>query len=355
MSPRKVFLVLAGALVILATRCPPREEALAESGWRYAYLPAIWNAVEREALPNVPTAAVPATTATLPQPTPGESATAVPSPAPTEEPTAEPTETPSPTGTPTAEPTPALAGSIFGRLLQEGKPVFPGTGDGLGPGLFLRHCKAGGSECSHVMRTGAWEPNGGYRFVSPPPLQPGEFYQVVWWNEDKIPDLAGDYTAIGRWFGPRITQFNGTEAVRGGDIELENVRLTAPSKGTGFQGFPIEFAWAGRSVSGESFRWAICDCCLELAQRDKTIYMTSSLGSARRYAVESLPPGVQWNVHYCWYVRIESGTAYSFGESFYANMLWFIPLFFEFGATRPESWYPAPLAPSAHTWWSERW
>ncbi len=356
MPLRKVVLplTLAGVLVSLVSWRAAGYAAPAQAGSYHTYLPSLWNALACEDLPPVATAVGPHPSATAPNPTPSDIPTSGPSAAPTEEPTAAITEEPTATPTPSPTPTSALGGSIYGRLVQDGKPVFPGTGDGLGPALYLRHCQAGGSICRNVARTGAWEPEGGYRFSSPAPLGPGEFYQVVWWNEDKIPEMAGDYTALGRWFGPRITEFAGGQDVPGGDFELKDVVLTGPSKGTGYQGFPWEFTWSGRRFANESFRWAVGDCCLELAQRDNTIFMSPPLGSRQSYVVESLPPGLVWNVHYCWYVRVDSSIQYSFGESFYSWMLWFIPLFFDFGLTEPADWYQGRPVYSAQTWWSER-
>lgn len=347
MRPSLGSLVLVSFLLgIVGSAGWPTSEVVAQPGSERLYLPSLWSQVSREEFPPVPT-----TTGVPPRPTlsPGDTATQPPTPAPTEPPTAVPTSTPEPTATP------VLGGSIYGRLKIDGQPVFPGTGDGMGPALYLQRCRAGGSVCENIARTGAWEPQGGYRFRGLAPLQAGEFYRVVWWNEDLPPETIGDYTAVGRWFGPRITQFSGQEDVPGGDFELKDVVLTGPSKGTGYQGFPWEFTWGGRRFPNESFRWAVCDCCLSLSQRDKTLFMSPPLGARYSYVVESLPPGLEWNVHYCWYVRVDSAVQYSYGESFYAWMLWFIPLLFDLGVTEPADWYPAAPLPSSQTWWSAQW
>lgn len=137
-----------------ATLVLPNPYAAAQPDGHRVYLPSLWSLASREELPRVATTALPARTPMAatpePTPTPWDTATLPPAPGATETPTPVPTSLPEPTATP------VLGGSIYGRLKIDSQPVFPGTGDGMGPALYLQRCRAGGSVCENIARTGAW-------------------------------------------------------------------------------------------------------------------------------------------------------------------------------------------------------
>jgi hypothetical protein len=237
-------------------------------------------------------------------------------------PAATATETPTATDTPTPDvtPTPEPGGRITGRLLVNGVPAVEGTGL-IGPALWLRRCT--GSTCTVVTRSGVLGNAGEYVFENVAPLAAGQRYQLTWQNEE-VDDLFGDETLLGTWYATPITSFTSSSDVKVPDIELADVALLRPTHGTGFQGLPIHYEWQVRPPV-ETYRWAIVRGCGLLASRAGA-NLTDSLGHNGSYDLTRYPPGVEFgNDHlYCWFARIENAQGY--GESFYARMMWFIPV-----------------------------
>ncbi len=255
--------------------------------------------------PTVTPTAVPATTTPMPSPT--ETATSAPTPTATPVP---PTDTPAPTG------------RVVGRLLVNGEPAVEGLGL-YGPALWLRRCS--GPDCTTLGRSGVLGQEGVYTFEDVPALQEGAYYQVTWQNEDAGGDVYGHPELLGSWYGLRITAFDGTGDVSGGDIELMDIALVRPTHGTGFQGLPIPFEWRARPFD-EIYRWGLMRGCGLLETRKQSVILTESLGRGTKYELNRYPPGVVWGNDnmYCWFVRLETPDGY--GESYYTRMMWFIPV-----------------------------
>lgn len=288
------------------------------------YLPLLMRSAQVEDLP-------PATAVTM-TPSPTLPPTDTPTPAPTF------TSSPSPTVTETPPPTPTWApgGEIRGRLLVDGEPAQIGLGLPFGPALYLNVCSAGA--CEIADRTGVEDEQGTYIFKEPPRLAEGEYYQVVWYNENNPPVMLGNDQWLGSWYGPRITELTGGEIIQGGDLEIADLVLVKPTHGTGFSGWPIVFGWQRRKHEVGSYRWGICDCCQNLQQR-KQAWLTQSLGQQTEFELDFYPPGTELNEKYCWFVRIQSEDGY--GESYHIRMMWFFFAWDElarFGLVDPDEW-----------------
>jgi hypothetical protein len=307
--PRTALLLLAATI--------PAFVALELAGARaegelpvHAYLPLALHAVRMDQLPTA-VAVSPTTSATQ-----------------TSEPTATATATiyvpPSATPEPSATPTEELGATITGLLAVDHQPLWEGTGDGIGPGLFLQRCPAAGA-CTLVART-AVDAEGRYTFKVAEPLGPGEWYQVVWWNSTETVqdfELEGADLYLGRWFGPRITDLDQDAVVDVPLVDLGDIELLSPTAGTGFQGFPIPFSWARWPGGAGSYRWSLCRCCQTKGQRDGSYQV--SVGGVTSFELTGLPRGFSWDERYCWYIQVDMGAERGYGESFAVRMMWFIP------------------------------
>jgi hypothetical protein len=323
--------LVAATAVALRVEAAPEASAALDEGGVSAFMPMLARRARFDDLAT-PVIATPAPTKTD-----------TPQPSPTQEPSptihVPPTNTPLPSVTPTA----AVAGVIRGRLTRNGEPLDPGLGDGFGPGLFLQRCSVadeGADEvCDVVGRTGVVD-DGRYEFRVPEPLAEGEYYQMVWRNED---GTFGDYETIGAplwlgaWYGPRIETFEAGDEVEIPEIELANMQLLGPSHGTGYQGWPWLFTWERWAGDGGSYRWGIGDCCSNLDQR-KDVYRANA-GKKPEYLLQGLPPGLTYNEKYCWFAEVDAGEERGYGQSFHVWMLWFIPsLVDNFEASSPGEW-----------------
>lgn len=304
-------LVVLGMTLVHGPADPTAGQEPAQSEF-LAHLPLVVRGADRSGLPRPPVVVFTATPTTV-----------VGTPTPSPDPTEPPSQTPTPTDTPlppTATPEPG--GRVVGRLLVNKEPAVEGLGL-YGPALWLKRCR--GPECSIVGRTGVLGQEGSYAFENVPALPEGSFYQVTWQNEDASGDVYGHPELLGSWYGPRITQFDGQGDVSGGDIELLDISLLRPTHGTGFQGLPIPFEWRARGFD-EIYRWALMRGCGLMESRKQTVILTESLGRGTKYELNRYPPGVVWGNDnmYCWFVRLETPDGY--GESYYARMMWFIPV-----------------------------
>lgn len=313
-SPRRPVLWIGlGLLLFFGPMLLAQRVALSQGepgeGDALVYLPLSWRGASKA---DLPTAA----------PLPTSESTREPSPTAT----IPPTGTPEPSATPTR----TGEGEITGRLLSGGEPMDEGLGEGFGPGLFLLHCEPGetGSFCERVGRTSVVGEEGRYTFKNPPSLGPGEHYQVHWRNET-YGDLFGLEEWLGSWYSKRITGYAEGDTYEVEDIELENLFLTGPSNGTGYQGTPWTFTWDPRPGEEADYSWVLCDCCGEgLIERETgdPRFQSPTVRQRGEYTMQTHPPGfrVDGQTQYCWYVHLE-GEGGSFGQSFERWMLWFIP------------------------------
>jgi hypothetical protein len=249
---------------------------------------------------------------------------------------------PSQTPLPTETPKPEGGGKVVGRMLLKGEPVPEFTGaEYPGPGIFLRVCRGSEVDCDIVDRVGV-DADSRYELSYGAALAPGEFVQVIWWNEFGMygdHEVSGDSQYLGAWYGPRVTSLSPDMATTMDDIELANVPLLAPTKGTGFGGFPIPFKWGRWYEAPKAYRWSICECCQNLHQRPGAYQ--KSVGNSTEYSLESQPPGtrVDPDERYCWFIQVDPENGNGYGHSFEARMLWFIPTAAEPGGdVRPAGW-----------------
>jgi hypothetical protein len=305
-----VFFAAAGflATAVLGAGAPPARPA--QDGFSLV-MPLLGRNARFDDLPTiaVPTATPPPTVSPIPSAT-------VEVPA---------TYTPVPSRTPTA----AVTGAIRGRLTDGGEPMAYGMGDGFGPGLFLQRCRDGEEPCEVIGRTGVVK-DGRYEFRVPDALGEDEYYQVIWFNEN---GMFGEFKVdgadlwLGVWYGPPIHEYEPGDEIDLADIELANFALTGPSHGTGYQGWPWLFTWDRWAGSGGKYKWSIGDNCSELEERDRAWQAPSTAKTEQ--LVERLPPGLQYNIHYCWFVEVDGGEEIGYGQTYHVWMLWFIPQLFE--------------------------
>lgn len=277
----------------------------------------------------------------LPTPVVVRPTTAVPTRKPTATIDVPPTMTLEPSATPTLE----LGATVTGVLTVNGRPLWEGTGDGVGPGLFLQRCPASG-ECDVVGRT-AVDGEGRYRFTVGGALGPGEYYQVAWWNSTEAVqgyELDGADLYLGRWFGPRITELAADSVVEVPAVDLGDIKLLEPTAGTGFYGFPIPFRWSTWPGGEATYRWSLCKCCQTKAQREGSFQQ--SVEGATYFELGEMPRGFRCDERYCWYIHVDMGADKGFGESFAVRMMWFLanpPL----AAAAPLQAGPPSCAPGA--------
>jgi hypothetical protein len=179
--------------------------------------------------------------------------------------------------------------------------------------------------CTVLARAGA-DAAGRYQFLVSIELDAGEFLQVMWWNEHGMlgdHEVAADERFLGTWFGPRITRIDPSLSTEMPDFELADFRLLEPTHGTGFQGFPIHFAWQRWTGPVKQYRWSICQCCQSLDQRPGAYQHPN--GTETTYDLDSQPPGtsIDPNKRYCWFVQVDSPDGRSYGQSRQARMMWF--------------------------------
>jgi hypothetical protein len=248
--------------------------------------------------------------------------TDTPEPIPTDTVEVPPSQTPEPTETDVPE----GGGTVTGRLLLKGAPVPEAMGGSYpGPGLFLRKCASSDRNCEVVSRVGV-DAQGLYTFTYPASLVGGEFLQVLWWNEFGMlgtHEVSGFDDYLGAWYGPKITRLDAGEEAAMPDFELANVDLLAPTKGTGFQGFPISFAWSRYAGPLQTYKWSICKCCQSLDQRPAAYQKNN--GTQTTYDLDSQPPGtrIDPNERYCWFIQMDSTGNRGYGQTFEARMMWF--------------------------------
>ncbi len=282
-----VLIVLATAL--LATAALPRSlrarPGIQAGTYSDLYLPLAWRNASADDLRSAPAVTL----------TP----TWTPAPTGTPTPTSPPTITPTPSATPTA--TEVLpTGRIHGLMLYDGEPMAAGFGLPLTPQIELRKRVSG--EWETVANT-VTEEGGTFEFVNPPPLAPGEVYQV-WWRNDPEEAISADLW-VHRWWSRLIASFGDGTDVDVGVFELGDLTYVFPCHDC-HRTLPITFKWNPRANKKEVYRWSLFKECGTVEARHKA-YRTQSLGHAREYTLDVPPPGFMYDELYCWYIFIEDG------------------------------------------------
>jgi hypothetical protein len=220
-----------------------------------------------------------------------------------------PSSTPLPTGTktptPTITPTPTATeiiptGRIHGKMTTEGEPLAAGFGLPGFPQIELRRQVAG--EWETVANTVTHD-GGVFEFVDPPPLAPGETYQV-WWMNDIDAGLGADLW-VHRWWSKKIAAFGDGTDVDVGTFELADLRYKFPCHDC-HRSLPITYEWFPRDHDTEVYQWRLFKDCGNLEDRPNA-YRTQSLGYIDEYTLSSPPPGFVYDTTYCWYIWIDDG------------------------------------------------
>jgi hypothetical protein len=239
-----------------------------------------------------------------PTPTPTSTNTSTPTPTPTETPTLEPTWTPTATPTFTATPTattPPEPAGIYGRVTYKGN-----SASGIQLTLWLWN----GAAWSSIAQTNAGA-DGSYLFGSVPSLEASQVYEVVYANNT-------DSRYLSNWYGPQVAAYQSGARIRGGDFDIANVTLLAPSHGSSVR-LPATFTWQRRGLSGDAYRWHLFD------PNDSSWWRrTTDLGDVGSFSVTALPPGASYNKQYGWAVFVYSGTE-GYGTSRYYHSVTFVP------------------------------
>jgi hypothetical protein len=231
--------------------------------------------------------------------------------------TSEPdTATPSPTSVPAETPTELPAtGRIHGRYTESGQPLAAGYGDVGLPQIELHRCLS--RDCVKVANTIAQE-GGVAEFVNPPALGSGQYYQIVWVNDQGL----GYDGHLYRWWSRKVTsaEFGAGQDVDVGVMEVANLELTNPCHDC-LQTLPITFKWNPRSNAAEVYRWSLFKQCGHDEYRVNA-YQTQALGHAKEYVVSSPPPEYRYDEKYCWFIHIDDGRNGS-GWTYYAHRVTF--------------------------------
>lgn len=252
-------------------------------------------------------------------PTPNEPST-TPTPttlSPTLTPSVPPSATSEPaTATPAVTPTELPAtGRIHGRYTENGQPLAAGYGAESLPQVELHRCLS--LDCEKVANTLVTE-GGAVEFVNPPPLGPGQYYQIVWVND---PGLSYD-GFLYRWWSRKVTsaEFGAGQDVDVGTMDVANLELTNPCHDC-LQTLPITFKWDPRPNAAEIYRWSLFKECGHDEYRVNA-YQTQALGHAKQYVVSSPPPPFKYDEKYCWFIHIDDGRNGT-GSTFYAYRVTF--------------------------------
>lgn len=335
---RPLVLTVLAAVAVASTPVGTRHAAHAQDDAK-VYLPFVWRGVARADI-----VAPPVVQPTRP---------------PTVTPTSDVPATAPPTFTaiPSVTPTPVGDGFIGGRLLLARDPAPPSMGDGFGPGLFLLKCKEGRKPCARVGRTAVLDDDGHYKFQNPPALAADETY-VVHWRNETYDDLFSMPEWLGSWYSEAITpeRYTPGAEITIEDFQLEGIKLTGPSNGTGYEGLPWTFTWDPRTNEVGTYRWAICDCFGDGQHNRDTdkSWKSPDVGRKGAYTMANYPPfirqqGIGIEHKYFWYVHVD-GPRGSWGQSHDQWMLWFIGNFQAlgpFGVTGFGRWSKVDRAGSA--------
>ncbi len=217
--------------------------------------------------------------------------------------------------TPTATATSTAGGAINGVVTHRGSPA-------AGVELTLRHHD--GEEWSTAATT-TTRTDGRYEFRGISPLDGGERYYV------RFGPNRDDTDRLYVWHAADITALAAGQSVGGGDFDIGNVELLAPTGGT-TAGLPATFVWRLRGVATDSYRWMLYDDATE------SQWGTSELGHVDRFELRDLPDSVHFDEEYAWHVRVHSGPD-SYGVSYYQRNVTFTSR----NVPTPSPW-PTPTA-----------
>lgn len=191
-------------------------------------------------------------------------------------------------------PTPQPAG-IYGRVTLGGAAA--GS-----VGLDLRFYN--GSSWSTRMST-TTNSNGDYLFSNPPSLSSGQIYYVLYRNPSSTPNGR-----LWGWYGADITSYTSGTRVHGGDFDIKDITMRAPSDGSSVT-LPYTFRWDLRGITSDRYRLVLYDPV------SKNLAISGDLGYVNQVTLTGLPSGWPSGRTYVWWVMVCQDTACSaYGEAF---------------------------------------
>lgn len=195
---------------------------------------------------------------------------------------------------------PAPATGIHGRVRYNGA---------ASEGIELRLRYFNGSSWSTAATT-TTDCAGRYVFTGAASLGAGQKYYVRYGPNSTVPNY------VSNWYGPDLMSYTAGTRLYGGDFDLANVNLIAPTSGAGVT-LPATFNWQRRGIATDTYRWYLFD------PGSSDAWITNDLGYAGSFTLTGLPGGAQTGKEYGWYVRVYRGS-YSFGKSFYYRRITFL-------------------------------
>lgn len=165
---------------------------------------------------------------------------------------------------------------------------------------------------------------GFYNFANEPTLPANEEYFVFYLNDELGGNPANDIYLY-RWFGQSIPGYDGGSR-NGGDFEISEVRLLAPSDDT-IATLPLTFEWTARPAApGERYSWQL----LNLVTGESICGGAPATATSfvlNQAFFDANCAGVTPGVEYGWFVWAIDGdnldTARGFGDSYYVGVLTF--------------------------------
>ncbi len=239
-------------------------------------------------------------------------------------------DTPTPTRTPTRRPspTPTRRLGIYGQVTYQGTPIADVP-------LLLRFYDGSGWSTMSETYTDA---EGHYRFTDVPSLDSGQKYYVRYYNgsttlanvvDDETEKysiqhnaaegigLTGDPDYLYNWYSFDITSYTAGTEVHGGDFDIANVDLDAPSGGVTVE-LPQTFSWERRAATtSDSYAWRLFD-----PTEPAHSVRTEPLGYVSSFNAESLLPGFDFDTEYAWAVMPFAPDG-GYGYSYYARYVTF--------------------------------
>jgi len=238
-----------------------------------------------------------------PTPAPTSTSTSTPTSTPTETPTLEPTWTPTATPTFTATPTattPPEPAGIYGRVTYKGNSA-------SGIQLTLRWWNGAAWSSMAQTNTGV---DGSYLFGSVPSLEGSQIFYVLYGPN------TTDSHYLYVWSGPQIIAYLAGTRARGGDFDIANVNLLAPSSGSSVR-LPATFTWQRRGLPGDTYLWYLFE------PSGTYRWLTSDLGDVGSFSLTTLPAGASYNKQFAWTVYVYSG-AEGYGISHTSHWVTFV-------------------------------
>jgi hypothetical protein len=148
---------------------------------------------------------------------------------------------------------------------------------------------SGGVE--YIISTTDTLADGSYSFPTPPSLNPGESYFILY-------DNFIDPLYIAYWYTRVITQFTSGQAVDMGTFDIENLPQTDPPD-MSEQTFPVAFKWIPRATQTDKYQ-------VHIVNFSGSDYYSPLLTYTDTFSLDQLPSELTYDTPYFWEMLVYS-------------------------------------------------